>query len=289
MRAEEDHGAMIARSIERPRFELVPTKELEKQAEHLPEGATVSIVCPPRHGIEVTLRASELLHDRGFQMVPHVPARLIADRRHLQTILRRLSDIGIVEIFVIGGDSKRAAGEFTSSLELLAAMRELDHDVERVGIAGYPEPHPIVDDATLEQALKAKEPFATYMVSQICFDPDEILAWIDSVRKRGIGLPIYVGILGVIEFKRLLQLSHKIGVGDSARFLRKQPGLIGRLLRPGRYSPDEMIAALAPYMEDPHYNIAGFHLNTFNQVQSTERWRMKILKPFKSTLEQDRS
>jgi methylenetetrahydrofolate reductase (NADPH) len=61
-------------------------------------------------------------------------------------------------------------------------MAELNHEVEHVGIVGYPEPHPILADAAMDQLLQAKGSFATYMVSQICFDSAKILAWINNVR-----------------------------------------------------------------------------------------------------------
>ncbi len=108
------------------------------------------------------------------------------------------------------------------------------------------------------------------MVSQICFDPDTILAWIADVRAQGITLPLYVGIPGPMEVRKLLATSLRIGVGASARFLSKQRSLAAKLL--SRYQPDYLVTALAPYVRDPDYEIAGFHVNTFNQVQATTQW-----------------
>jgi len=34
---------------------------------------------------------------------------------------------------------------------------------------------------------------------------------------------------------------------------------------------------LAPYAGDEHYDIAGLHLYTFNQVEETEQWRQRML------------
>jgi methylenetetrahydrofolate reductase (NADPH) len=74
-----------------------------------------------------------------------------------------------------------------------------------------------------------------------------------------------------------LQVSLKIGVGDSARFLAKHTKLVTRFLKPGGYSPDELVKELGPYVGDQDYNIAGFHIYTFNQVGSTEEWRQRII------------
>jgi len=164
-----------------------------------------------------------------------------------------------------------------SAFELLSAMADLGHHFERVGIGGYPEGHPVIDDDTLLQAILDKRAFATYVVTQMCFDPAAILDWIKDIRRRGIDLPVYVGLPGAVERKKLLRISMKIGVGDSARFLTKHTNVLTEFLKSGRYSPEKLVKDLAPYVGDRDYNIAGFHIYTFNQVQSTEQWRQKML------------
>ena len=267
----------LVEALAQPRFELIPMKGAIEGADHLPEGAKVTVTCSPTQGIESTLLFGEALLARGFRIVPHIAARLVADRAHLEEIVRRLDDLGVREIFVIGGDAKKPAGEFSGAFELLSAMADSGHDFEHVGIGGYPEGHPIIDDGTLRQALLDKQPFATYVVSQMCFDPGAILDWVADIRQQGIGLPVYVGLPGVVERKKLLQISLKIGVGDSARFLTKHTNLVTRFLKPGGYSPDELVKELAPYVGDQDYNVAGFHIYTFNQVDATEKWRRKML------------
>ena len=111
----------------------------------------------------------------------------------------------------------------------------------------------------------------------MCFDAGAILGWIKDIRRRGIDLPVYVGLPGAVERKKLLGISLKIGVGDSARFLTRHTNVLAEFLRAGRYSPDRLVKGLAPYIGDRDYDIAGFHIYTFNQVQSTERWRQKML------------
>ncbi len=267
----------LVEALAQPRFELIPMEGASEGAAHLPEGAKVAISCSPARGIESPLSFGEELLARGFRMVPHIAARLVADGAHLEEIVRRLDYLNVKEIFVIGGDAKKPAGSFSSAFELLSAMANLGHDFEHVGIGGYPEGHPVIDDGTLRQALLDKRPFATYVVSQMCFDPGTILAWVADIRRRGMGLPVYVGIPGVMEWKKLLRISLKIGVGDSARFLTKHANLMTRFLKPGGYSPDGLVKELAPYVGDQDYNIAGFHIYTFNQVESTEKWRQEIL------------
>lgn len=260
----------------RYRLELVPIEGVEEQADHLPEGTTVTVTCLGR-GIENSLRLTERLTERGLRVVPHIPARLVAGEVHLEEIVRRLDELDVKEIFVIGGDAKKPAGPFSSAFELLSAMADQGHDFDHVGIGGYPEGHPAIGDDALHQALLDKQPFATYIVTQMCFDPDAILDWVAKIRRQGIWLPVLVGIPGLVEKKRLFRVSGKIGVGDSVRFLRKHSGLVGSFLGLGSYQPGKLARELVPYVGDPDYDIAGFHVYTFNQVESTEKWCRRML------------
>jgi methylenetetrahydrofolate reductase (NADPH) len=265
--------------LSRPRFEILPTRGAGELADHLPIDAKVAVTCSPTKGIESTLQFSERLLQRGFRVVPHIAARLVAGREHLEEIVGWLDEHRLREIHVIGGDSREPVGPYASAFQLLAAMSRLEHGVEEVGIGGYPEGHPLIDDRELDRALLDKQPFASYIVTQLCFDADAILRWISGIRHRGIRLPVYVGLPGAVDRKKLLQVSLKVGVGDSVRFLKKQTGLVGMLLKPGGYSPDRLVERLAPYAGDAHYNIVGLHLYTFNQVEGTEQWRQRMLGP----------
>jgi methylenetetrahydrofolate reductase (NADPH) len=274
-------GRTLGKVLSRPRYEVIPTKGAEDWARDLPKEAKVSITCSPAKGVEATLLLAERLAKQGFQVVPHISARLVADEGHLEEIVRRLDSLGVREIFVIGGDAKKPVGPFSGALDLLSAMADMGHGFEDVGIGGYPEGHPLIDDETLRQVLRDKQPFATYIVSQMCFDPRGVVDWVTDIRRRGIRLPVIVGVPGVVDKKQLFQVSRKIGVGDSARFLKKHTNLVASLVaslfRSGGYSPDGLVKKLAPYVGKQDYNIAGFHVYTFNQVESTERWRHQVL------------
>jgi methylenetetrahydrofolate reductase (NADPH) len=269
--------------LSRPRFEVLPTQGAEEQADHLPRDAKVAVTCSPGKGIENTLHFSERLLQRGFRVVPHVAARLVSGEAHLEKILRWFDEHDLREIYVIGGDAREPVGPYESALQMLRAMSRWEHGIEEVGIGGYPEGHPLIDDEELDRALLDKQPFASYVVTQLCFDADTILGWISDIRHKGIRLPVYVGLPGAVDRKKLLRVSLKVGVGDSVRFLRKQTGLVGMLLKPGGYSPDGLVERLSPYAGDEHYDIAGSHIYTFNQVESTAQWRQRMLAPKKAS------
>ncbi|MDQ2054663.1 MULTISPECIES: methylenetetrahydrofolate reductase [Halobellus] len=258
------------------RFELMPFDSFDDEIEELPNGASVAITTSPQLGIERTVERSEEAAAAGYEVVPHVAARYVEDREQLEEIARRLTEAGITDIFVPGGD-KEEPGEFESAYELLVALDELPYDFEEVGITGYPEGHDFLSEETLAEAMEKKAPYATYIVTQLCYDPEAILEWTEDIRARGIDLPIEVGIPGVMNYQRLLQISRKVGVGDSVKFLRKTTGIVGFVKQlvgsRGVYKPDELIDGLAPYVGDEEYKFRGVHIYTFNQTPDLEKWR----------------
>lgn len=78
---------------------------------------------------------------------------------------------------------------------------------------------------------------ATYVVSQMCFDAQAVLAWAGRAYRARVSLPLQVGIPAVVARRKLVRVAERIGVGGSVRFLGKhQHGLV-RLLVPRGYRP----------------------------------------------------
>jgi methylenetetrahydrofolate reductase (NADPH) len=269
----------VGRALRRPRYEVIPLPGIvEEVAEHLPDDVQVTVTASPRRGPEATLEVCEQLAALGYQMVPHLAARMVAGREHLRELLDRLSAAGIDDVFVIAGDAPEPAGEFPDAHSLLTAMTELGDGIgtKERGIAGYPESHPFIPDDVTVQSMWDKRQHATYVVSQICFDARTVRAWVERVRRRGVTLPILLGVAGPVDPARLARMARKVGVGESARFLSGHRNWLTQLVRPRGYRPDKLLEALAPPLADPS-GAAGLHLYTFNEVAKTERWRTTLL------------
>ncbi len=247
---------------------------------HLETDVRVTVTASPRRGLEATLELSEHLARAGYPVVPHVSARLVRDRAHLEEVVERLLEAGVRELFVPAGDAAEP-GEFPGAVDLLRAMGPLRARFDEIGITGYPETHHLISDEETIQAMFAKAPMATCIISQICFDAGVIAAWIAEVRRRGIALPVWVGMPGTVDYAKLVRISMKIGLGESARFLRHHSNWMSRLIT-RQFKPDPLLRGLAPALADPATNIAGFHLYTFNEVERTERWRRTTLARLKA-------
>ncbi len=263
----------LARLLAAPTFELVPLKNAIAQADHLPAGATVSVTASPAKGVEATVALCEQLQARGFRAVPHVSARMVRDRAHLSDLLAWLEGAGVDRAFIVGGDAKEP-GDFPDGLSLLREMAEIGHPLGEIGIPCYPQGHAFIADRRLLQALRDKASYASYMTTQLCFDPGAIATWIAERRAEGLALPVHVGVPGVAEPHRLLAISARIGVADTHRFLSKNIRFVARLMRSGGfYRPDGLLEGIAPHAADPSAGIVDIHLYTFNAVAATERWR----------------
>jgi methylenetetrahydrofolate reductase (NADPH) len=267
----------LARLLTAPTFELVPLKSAIDQADHLPQGATVSVTASPAKGIEATVALCEALQGRGFRAVPHLSARMVRDRVHLRDLVERLEGAGVRRAFVVGGDEKEP-GDYPDGLSLLREMAEIGHPLGEIGIPCYPQGHAFIADRPLLEALRAKAEFASYMTTQLCFDPGAIATWIAARRAEGLQLPVHVGVPGVAEPHRLLAITARIGVADTHRFLSKNIRFVARLMRSGGfYRPDALLEGIAPHAADSAAGIVDIHLYTFNAVDATEKWRRAYL------------
>src|SRR6185295_17105617 len=188
----------LAHLLRAPTFELVPLKNALEQAAFLPAGATVSVTASPAKGIESTVALCEELQALGFRAVPHLSARMIRDRAHLAELIAWLEGAGVDRAFVVGGDAKEP-GDYPDGLSLLRAMAEIGHPLSEIGIPAYPQGHAFIADAPLLDALRAKAEFASYMTTQLCFDPNAIASWLTARRAEGITLPVHLGLPGVAE------------------------------------------------------------------------------------------
>jgi methylenetetrahydrofolate reductase (NADPH) len=269
--------AGLARALAEPTFELLPLKSAEAQSAFVPEGAWVSVTASPAKGIEATVELAVSLQVRGYRAIPHLSARMVRDRAHLRELLSRLTDGGVDALFVVGGDAEEP-GEYKDGLALLRGIADLGVSFPNVGIPCYPEGHAFISDEALLESLAAKAPFAHYMTTQLCFDAGAITRWIAARRAEGIDLPVQIGVAGAVEPHKLLAISTRIGVRDTGRFLVKNLGFVGRLLRSGGfYKPDKFLDELAPLFGDPVADVRWVHLYTFNQVETTEAWRQRYL------------
>ena len=263
--------------VQHARFEVLPTPTIEEKVlTHVPRDVPVTVTASPSKGLEETLALTVSLAGAGFRVVPHLAARMVGGRPHLEEIVPRLQAVGIDTVFVPGGDAAPGEG-YPDALALLQDLTDLGSPFPHVGVAGYPESHPTIHDDVAVQSMWDKRRHATHVVSNLSFDPAVIANWIHRMRLRGIELPLLLGIPGPVEVTKLLSMATRIGVGDSTRFLAKQKGVMTRLVTPGGFTGERFLEQCAATLGEAEARVEGLHVYTFNQVAETAAWRAELL------------
>ena len=205
---------------------------------------------------ETAQKAGELVK-KGFNPVPHFPARSIQDDNELKDFVARCKDGGAKQALVIGG-GREPVGKFDSSFQMLETGF---FEGFKIGIAGHPEGSPDISNTNLEKAMIDKKPYADYIVTQWLLDPQPI---IDFISKQSI--PVHVGITGPLKISSLIKFANIVGAKNSLNFLKSNFSKALDLLKPK--DPNDLIGKVKSHTD-------FFHIYTFGGLKETNKWLME--------------
>lgn len=263
----------------------VTGKQIEKfplLSEALPKGMRVFIALIEAQDLEPQIAAAVDLRARGFEPVPHVPARFVADeddlKRRIGTFVEKA---GVTTILALGGGAPHPVGKYDAAIQLMETGVLQKAGITRIGIAGHPEGNPDITksrgEEALLQALKDKSAWLAannvegFIATQFLFEAGPLALWASQLRDAGIHLPISVGVPGPATIKTLVKYAAMCGVGNSARFIRKQALNITKLLTVSE--PTEFVDQLATlHFDRPELNIAAPHLYPFGGFDKLFAW-----------------
>jgi methylenetetrahydrofolate reductase (NADPH) len=225
--------------------------------------------------------AVRALSGAGFNAVPHIPARFIIDEDDLNMRLDAFCASGVTDVLVLGGGAPQPIGKFDAALQLLQTGAFAGRGLKRIGIAGHPEGNPDITkkhgEAMLLQTLKDKTSwikangFEGFIATQFLFEAGPLALWAMGLRDAGIDLPIHPGVPGPASIKTLVKYAAMCGVGNSARFIRKQALNVTRLLSVS--APDEFVDQLATlHFDKAELGIAAPHLYPFGGFDKLNGW-----------------
>ena len=231
--------------------------------------------------LEMVETAKRLTAD-GFSVMPHFPARIIAEEAMLDEWLRRYTgEAGVQQALVLAGGVARPVGKFDSSMQLLDTGLFEKHGLKRLHIAGHPEGNADIDPdgstTNVDAAVLWKQDYARRtgtemaLVTQFVFDAQPMIAWADRLKANGVTLPIHAGVAGPAKLQTLIKFAIACGVGPSLGVLQRRAKDLTKLLKP--FEPTDVLTALAAHKRaHPESLIERAHIFPLGGIRASAEW-----------------
>lgn len=201
------------------------------------------------------------IKDNGVTPLSHLTC-LTSTKDKIHAVVNELQEHGINNILALRGDIPGGFEfsnnqYFTHAYQLINEIKEINPDI-CVGAACYPEIHPesknrVEDIAHLKEKVDCG---AQFLTSQMFFDNEKFLNFVEMCRIKGIEVPIIAGIMPITnanQIKRSIELSNSSVPKKFFRIMErfgddpnkmKQAGII--------YATEQIIDLMANGINDIH-------------------------------------
>lgn len=204
-------------------LEIFPPKTPEGYARLL---ETIKSLCALNPDfISCTYGAVGGSRDKTLDIVEHIEKSFgIAAMAHLTCvshtkdeigdILQEISNRGIKNILAMRGDPPKddlywipRKDQFQYSCELVRFIREHHQNKYAIGVAGFPEGHPLAPDRdfdakVLNEKIKAG---AEFVITQLFFNNQDYFDYVKRLRSRGMTARVIPGILPITDYQALIR------------------------------------------------------------------------------------
>lgn len=153
--------------------------------------------------------AKRVARELDLTVLAHVTC-VGSSRAELRTVFDDLARAGIENILALRGDPPRgeaaftpAPGGFRYASELIATLKR-NYDF-CIGAACYPETHVEAQSpqSDLEHLREKVDAGAEFLVSQLFFDNDAYVSFVERARAVDIGVPMLPGIMPVTNYEQI--------------------------------------------------------------------------------------
>lgn len=208
-------------------------------------------------------------HEYGIEPLAHLTC-INSTKDEVANTLQGLVDIGVENVLALRGD--RIEGEVKSDFRYASQLTEFIKQNSDMDVAGacYPEGHPesanIVEDI---RHLKIKvDKGVSHLNSQLFFDNDDYLKYLDMVRLAGIDVPIQAGIMPLVRASQFGGIVKTTGA--------KLPSKISRMYNKFADDPEALMEAGIAYATDQIVDLLtsgvdGIHLYIMNNAYVARR------------------
>ena len=257
-KAETTDSADFSGFVEGFSIEVMPrtAEKVEDFRSLLPAGTRVYIAHIEGTPIDDMVATAKRLRDEGYPVMPHFPARIIADTATLEEWIKRYQDeAGIDQALLLAGGVANPVGDFHCSMQLLETGLFDKYNFKNLHVAGHPEGNKdidpdggtnLVDEAALwKQSFSERTDADMAMATQFAFESEPVIEWANRLQEMGMTLPIHVGIAGPAKLQTLIKFAMACGVGPSLRVLTRRAKDVTKLLLP--FEPTDVLNEFAAH------------------------------------------
>jgi len=231
--------------------------------------------------VSVTYGAGGSTRERTLRMVSAIKAQsgvdaaahltcVGASRAEVDAVVEGYKAAGVNRIVALRGDPPEGVGApfvphpdgYANAADLVAGIRRIgDFDIS---VAAYPEKHPQSPDwqSDIDNLKRKIDAGADRAITQMFFDNDDYLRFLERARRAGITAPIVPGIQPIHSFKQVS--------GFAARCGASVPGWLAERFEGLENDPDThalVAAAVAAeqVLELVDEGVTQFHIYTLNR------------------------
>jgi methylenetetrahydrofolate reductase (NADPH) len=214
-------------------FEVYPPRSAAHQEELQRTIQKLAEVGPEY--ITVTYGANGSSRDSSLECVSYIRQNTSIDplahltcvgstKAEAEELVRQFYGAGIRSFLALRGDAPEGTtsgddflGELKTAAELVALIRGVS-PYARIAVAAFPNGHP---DSTrpgqdLEALLAKQEAGADFAITQLFFQADDYLGFVERARTAGVTIPLLPGIMPVITPTRLARIVEITGLDTPA-------------------------------------------------------------------------
>jgi methylenetetrahydrofolate reductase (NADPH) len=263
-------------------IEITPSEEKHLPAlrSFLPAESSIYISHVPTATLAQVINTALAVQAAGFQATPHLVARRINYPETLRTALAGLAADGVEQVLLVAGDTEHPAGEYESTLDVLASGLIERSGIKRIGVAGYPEGQRGIGHTMLGNALKTKQAFADrtglpmFIVTQFGFNGNAVRDWEPELARIEVRLPILAGIAGPTPLSKLIKFAMRCGIGASLRTVMRNLSAVSGVAELAT-TPEQHVMRL---MQLPSATrVIAPHFFCFGGVLETAQWISRVV------------
>jgi methylenetetrahydrofolate reductase (NADPH) len=221
-----------------------------------------------------TLQTVQAILGEGREGAPHFSC-IGASRESIRAKLAQFKAAGIRRIVALRGDlpsgygfGAGGGGEFNHASDLVAFIRAETGDHFHIEVSAYPEMHPQArsPQADLQAFATKVRAGASSALTQMIFNSDAYVRFVDEVAALGLDIPVVPGIMPITNASGLLRFADNCGC-DIPRWIRVRLLSFGDDTASIKAFGVEVVSALCERLRAA--GAPGLHFYTMNQSAAT--------------------